>query len=308
MDKFPGKFPLLLGLTCLLGTASPALAKRQISQLTLQLVAGGPALNLTGEIRGYEIVDYRLTAKGGEILLVDFAPSNRSAYFNLLPPGSETALFIGSVCGNRFVGPLPMAGIYTVRIYLMPSAARRHESAGYRLLTSLQPAAPPCFARTLSLQGITFQVTSYCAGSFSSLKIRPQGLAIDNTPILRSLEGRVSGAEVADLNRDGSPEIYVYVTAAGSGAYGSLVAYAANNRKSLSEIYLPPLEQVPANTAGYLGHDEFTVLEGVLGRRFPVYRPGDSNARPSGGMRHLQYRLVPGEAGWLLRLDKVLSY
>jgi hypothetical protein len=46
-------------------------------------------------------------------------------------------------------------------------------------------------------------------------------------------------------------------------------------------------------------------VENVLARRFPVYRPGDSNARPTGGTRQLTYRLVPGETGWILKLDKV---
>ncbi len=43
-------------------------------------------------------------------------------------------------------------------------------------------------------------------------------------------------------------------------------------------------------------------------RRFPVYREGDTNAAPSGGTRQLQYRLEPGEAGWLLVPDKVVEY
>jgi hypothetical protein len=34
----------------------------------------------------------------------------------------------------------------------------------------------------------------------------------------------------------------------------------------------------------------------------------DSNANPTGGMRQLQYKLVPGEASWLLELDKVVEY
>ena len=55
-----------------------------------------------------------------------------------------------------------------------------------------------------------------------------------------SISTPVAGAEVADINWDGSPEIYVYVTSASSGSYGSLVAYLANRRKSLSEIHLPP--------------------------------------------------------------------
>ena len=41
----------------------------------------------------------------------------------------------------------------------------------------------------------------------------------------REAEGHVVLAEVADLNVDGSREIYVYVQLAGSGSYASLVAY-----------------------------------------------------------------------------------
>jgi hypothetical protein len=59
---------------------------------------------------------------------------------------------------------------------------------------------------------------------------------------------------------------------------------------------------------GYMGHDEFAVGEGSLLRRFPIYRSGDSNAAPTGGMRQLRYRLLPGEAGWILTPDRVVDY
>jgi len=118
----------------------------------------------------------------------------------------------------------------------------------------------------------------------------------------------LTGAEVADLNADGSPEIYVYVTSAGSGSYGSLVAYGANRRKSLSEIYLPPISQNPAASRGYMGHDEFAVVQNVLVQRFPIHRDTDTSARPTGGRRQLQYKLVPGEAGWILKLDRTVDY
>jgi hypothetical protein len=42
-----------------------------------------------------------------------------------------------------------------------------------------------------------------------------------------------------------------------------------------------------------------------LSRRFPVYREGDPNATPSGGMREVLYRLESGANGWLLRIDAV---
>jgi hypothetical protein len=66
--------------------------------------------------------------------------------------------------------------------------------------------------------------------------------------------------------------------------------------------------QDKAASKGYMGHDEFSVLEGVLGRCFPLYRDTDTNARPTGGMRQIQYKLVPGEAGWILKIDRVVKY
>jgi hypothetical protein len=166
----------------------------------------------------------------------------------------------------------------------------------------------PGFDRTLTEQGVTFHVTSPNAGSINTLRIQPSGLKADNALIERQIEGTVTGVEVADLNVDGSPELYVYVTSAGSGSHGSLVAYAANKGKSLSEIYLPPIEEDKAAAKGYMGHDEFAVVESTLVRRFPIYKEGDTNAKPTGGTRQIQYKLKAGEAGWVLRPDKTVQY
>lgn len=164
------------------------------------------------------------------------------------------------------------------------------------------------FERILELEGIAFRVTCPNEGSISNVTIVPSGLEIDNAPMVSEVDGQVVEAEVADLDVDGSPEIYIYVQSAGSGSYGSLVAFAANKRKSLSGIYLPPIADDPKAAKGYLGHDEFRVVENTLVRRFPVYRDGDSNAKPTGGMRQIQYKLAAGEAGWVLHPDKVVEY
>jgi hypothetical protein len=65
---------------------------------------------------------------------------------------------------------------------------------------------------------------------------------------------------------------------------------------------MPPVEDDKKNSVGYMGHDEFTVVENSFARRFPIYKKEDSNAKPTGGMRQLQYELVPGEATWILKL------
>jgi hypothetical protein len=83
------------------------------------------------------------------------------------------------------------------------------------------------------------------------------------------------------------------------------VAFSANKRKSLSELFMAPLTEHPTAAKGYMGHDEFAVVERRLVRRFPVYKAGDTNAAPSGGVRQLQYKLTRGEASW--RLDSVLD-
>lgn len=164
------------------------------------------------------------------------------------------------------------------------------------------------FERTLELEEISFRVVCANDSGAPSVTVTPAGLAIDNSALTREVDGRVVDAEVADLDADGSPEIYIYTKSDGSGSYGSLVAFAVNRKKSMSDIFLPPLTDDPVAAKGYMGHDEFRVVENRLVRRFPVYREGDVNAQPSGGMRQVQYKLEAGEAGWLLRADKVVDF
>lgn len=111
-----------------------------------------------------------------------------------------------------------------------------------------------------------------------------------------------------ERHADGSPEIYVYVRSSGVDARGSLVAYSANNRKSLSDIYLPPVTDNPQASKGYRGHDEYAVVEGIIAQRFPIYPEDASIEAPTGKMRQLQYKLVPGEATWQLKLDRTVEF
>lgn len=174
--------------------------------------------------------------------------------------------------------------------------------------TQKQPDISKDFDKVLTLQGITFHVQATNNSSLNQLTITPSGLSIKNDVMKQEIDGSVTGAEVADINSDGSPEIYVYVNSAGSGAYGSLVAYSANNKKSLSGIYLTPLEHDKKNSVGYMGHDEFIIIENSFARRFPVYNEGDANCCPKGGTRQLQYKLIAGEASWQLELVHSRTY
>jgi hypothetical protein len=171
----------------------------------------------------------------------------------------------------------------------------------------LPPArAGGAYNTTLKLQGITFEVQSRGEGSQQQLSIATQGSQRPIKTIRQTIDGRVVGAEVADLNGNGLPEVYVFVQGAGSGSYGALVAYAVTNGPALSPITLPELSGAMAK--GYQGHDQFQVVEGCLVRRFPIYKAGDTNVKATGGERQICYKLQAGEAGWILRPTSVLKF
>lgn len=187
----------------------------------------------------------------------------------------------------------------------------RAASAPPAAASAVLPAtvSPPIpFDQSFDLQGIGFRLNSANIGPRSELTLTPRGLSIDNTPVVRAVDGQIVRAEVADLNADGSPEIYIYIASADRSARGSLVAYSANRRKSLSDVYLPSDLQALSRVDGYRGHDEFAVVENTLVRRFPVYKESDADGAPTGGMRQFQYKLKKGEASWVLELDRVVSY
>lgn len=108
----------------------------------VQFAKGETGATIEARIQGRETADYLLGARAGQSMNVSLETDNAANYFNILAPGeTEVALFIGSTGGNRFEGKLPSNGDYTIRVYLMRSAARRNETANYRLDLSITDAA-----------------------------------------------------------------------------------------------------------------------------------------------------------------------
>jgi hypothetical protein len=189
-----------------------------------------------------------------------------------------------AACGRTPVAPMAS---------LEPTPPTTPPPPAAPVTTPAEATAP--FNRTLALEGIRFAVESPNRPGGNTVRIATEGLANGASIIDRDIPGAVVGAEVGDLDADGSPEIYVYVGASDTSRRASLVAYSANRGKSLGDIYLPPIEDAPGAAIGFVGPEEMSVVETSLARRFPI---------EGGKTRQLRYRLHAGEAGWQLRLER----
>jgi hypothetical protein len=170
-----------------------------------------------------------------------------------------------------------------------------------------QQIDPSVFNKTLVLQNIGFEIITTGIGSMQQLTVQPFGLKTDNQKVSMEIDGSVTGAEIEDLNRDGFPEVVIYVTSAGSGSYGNVIGFSVNNGKSMSRIAFPSIADDPKASKGYMGHDEFALVETDLVRRFRVFKEGDSNSKPTGNYRQLHYKLVNGEASRIFVLDRTVE-
>jgi hypothetical protein len=166
--------------------------------------------------------------------------------------------------------------------------------AGLGMVLSINAAA-----NDLVWGDIRFDIMSTRMASNNTLRIMISGLENGTQTESAKVDGVIVSQQVADLNGDNAPELYIVTRSDGSGSYGNIIAYSSNNNKSASQIYLPELK-----FKGYMGHDRFEVKEDRIERTFPVYNDGDANCCPAGGEHTIVYKLVAGEAGWILQMQE----
>jgi len=177
--------------------ASGVLAASGIDTRPVHFAKGASSTTLKGTLKGDRTVDYTLRARAGQTMNVTLKTSNNANYFNVLPPGSkDAAIFVGSSGGNEWSGALPSDGEYTIRVYLMRSAARRGESADYTLTIGVTggPAAASALGKApagdAKVKGTPYHATGYVPCSMGS---EPEGSVQCPFGVIR---GKPGSAEV----------------------------------------------------------------------------------------------------------------
>jgi hypothetical protein len=130
----------LLAAASLFSVSMALSQDRGIRKEHVEFEPGSTGTTIQGSITGYEIVDYMLGAQAGQTMTVAMMTDHTANYFNLMAPGeTDVAFFNGSVNDNSYEGNLPESGDYTIRVYMMRSAARRQERASYTLNVKIAP-------------------------------------------------------------------------------------------------------------------------------------------------------------------------
>ncbi|MGL4296626.1 MAG: SH3 domain-containing protein, partial [Aestuariivirga sp.] len=125
-----------IAIVCAIGLAAQS-ALAEADSFKVRFKPGAESARYTGSIQGYDDDTYIVDARRGQEMTVSLRTSNPQAYFNILPPGSDVAIYNGSIEGNRYTGVLPRSGKYRIVVYMMRAAARRDEVADYRLSVAI---------------------------------------------------------------------------------------------------------------------------------------------------------------------------
>lgn len=148
MNKRSHCLGLAVAATLAVGWVGVTAAQTEGRIERIQFPHGANSTTISGEIKGYDYVDYRIHASAGQVMEVVLKPANPQNYFNINPPGTDTSMFIGSTTGSEFKAVLPSDGDYTVRVYLMRAAARRDEVGRYSLSVGVTGQALPPLSPT----------------------------------------------------------------------------------------------------------------------------------------------------------------
>lgn len=132
----------------------------------------------------------------------------------------------------------------------------------------------------------------------NQMAIRPIGFESPaNQNMNFPVRGRISKALVDDLNGDGVADLILFIYTDSAAIHGTVLAFISDGTKSIVPAGLPDLQLDGKLNSGYKGHDQFSMLEGTLLQKFPVYKPEDKDV-PTGGNRVVQYQLSKVENGY----------
>lgn len=168
---------------------------------------------------------------------------------------------------------------------------------GTPLLPALATEQPlPPFQKVLRFNVYTFIVKTTGADSAQTVTVAAYRGSLLLTRLTQPINGRVTGAEVADLDGNRLPELYLYSANQDASLAGQVYGWQFLPER-LATI---STERWTATGAGYMGLDTLWTTRQSLCRQFPLYTISNSDARPTGTNQRICYRLRPAGLNYQL--------
>lgn len=109
--------------------------------------------------------------------------------------------------------------------------------------------------------------------------------------------GQIAYAMVDDLNNDNFPDLLLVSFNGPHFQFGITYVLASKENKSLLFFSSKDIMMDGKLSPGYRGHDQFSLFNGSLIQKFPIYNTGDTDENPTGGTRVIQYQMAMTESG-----------
>ncbi|ASZ13367.1 hypothetical protein CK934_21565 [Chitinophaga sp. MD30] len=177
--------------------------------------------------------------------------------------------------------------------------------------------APP-LQKTVTYKDHKFTVLSKGDENVRDLILAVTDMKGDTTKadsiVQRDVKGHLNNVAVADLDKDGHPEIYCFSTSSGTDKYGLVYGFVYDGK---SAIRITPPELDSNLRDSYKGGDTFYLQAPYLVRSFPVNKEADPNIPTKGQdanaalntrsketKKTLRYRLQKSADGYYLQQAK----
>lgn len=157
-----------------------------------------------------------------------------------------------------------------------------------------QPTPP--FQKIIRFNIYTFIVKAANTDSIQTATIAAYRGSLLLTRIAQPINGRLTGAEVADLDGNRLPELYLYSANQDASLAGQVYGWQFLPERLAT---IAP-ERWAAPGAGYMGLDTLWTTKQSLCRQFPLYTINNTDARPTGTNQRICYRLRPAGLNYQL--------
>lgn len=185
-------------------------------------------------------------------------------------------------------------------LWLLPAGSNRSTRTNSTLIV-IPPVSPTInrapYAKSLRFNVYTFTVSAVDSGAVRELTVKAYRGSLLLTNFKIRVDGAVVGAEVADIDNNRFPELYVYTASTNSGSFGRVYGWQFLPERKATIV---PVNWRLTTDSRYRGCDSLWVERGALCRKYSVYQPGDSNSGSIGETRTVRYRLKSVGTGFAL--------